>query len=826
MNGGRKGIMKNWTLDPQGFVSHYLVSGPKTVPFSAASGDANLLRFESGLRKEVARHEPVPDPEVKDGAGLSRLGLPWRFLGGRDTSLVNLSDFYSTMQRVAFDAATVLVSPRRQTLTAVLWSYAAVDVYCNGERIGSLEHPVYKPIQRREILLPLRQGRNHLYLACETLGVRDTRSVVGLQILRAGSPAEEIAITLPDEALAEEAASALDFLENAELTEERVLFSAPAPKGASWAVGRGYEPDHRKAHLPLRWQDLEGQREIPLEPGYAWVILQAPAGNGFVRRMLERTEQIRPKYDPPEVRAGGETEEAHLRRILERIAEIENFDRGEEFGFPICNLLARQYLGRPAEQDGQLFDSMLDLIERRVDCADFLVCGLIRYIRNYPVSPEREARIREVLTHWRYWMDMDGFDGMCFWSENHCLMFYTGAMLAGEMYPEAEFPLARRTGRELSAWGREKILSWLEDVESCGFEEFHSTVYMCVTLAALLNVIDYAEASISRRAAAVTDMMLMRLALHTFRGGIIAPQGRVYRGVLYPFSAGAMALMNLADPSQPWDLGEGWLSFYATSRYRFPKEMRAEMAREASLTYSSGNARIVLEKHRDWCLTSVQIPREPFSRWENIARRPDADPSSHAFVRSFNECFHGTTCFQPGVWGYQQHLWYAALDGEAAVFINHPGSTSEGGDLRPGYWHGNGVFPALKQEGNVLGLISRIPEEHPIHYLHLYLPECRFEEVRREGNWILMRKGKGFIGLWSSTPMVPWNGMNFRCEQRMWGRETACFCVCAGREIRDMDAFAEYARGWNPVWNPDGKTLRAGAFCLAWQEGRDDTQYL
>ena len=228
--------------------------------------------------------------------------------------------------------------------------------------------------------------------------MRDTRSVVGLQILQAGSPAEEIAITLPDEALAEEAASALDFLENAELTEERVLFSGPAPKGASWAVGRGYEPDHRKAHLPLRWQDLEGQREIPLEPGYAWVILQAPAGNGFVRRMLERTEQIRPKYDPPEVRAGGETEEAHLRRILERIAEIENFDRGEEFGFPICNLLARQYLGRPAEQDGQLFDSMLDLIERRVDCADFLVCGLIRYIRNYPVSPEREARIRELHT--------------------------------------------------------------------------------------------------------------------------------------------------------------------------------------------------------------------------------------------------------------------------------------------------------------------------------------------------------------------------------------------------------------------------------------------
>lgn len=150
--------------------------------------------------------------------------------------------------------------------------------------------------------------------------------------------------------------------------------------------------------------------------------------------------------------------------------------------------------------------------------------------------------------------------------------------------------------------------------------------------------------------------------------------------------------MNAADPAQPYDLGEGWLAFQATSHYRFPSDLKALMADTASLNYTTGNARIVLEKQEDWCLTSVQIPREPFDRWENETEKPDADPSSHAFVKSYNERFHGTTCFQPGGYGYQQHLWTAALDGEAAVFVNHPGSTSRAGICAPATGTETGCF--------------------------------------------------------------------------------------------------------------------------------------
>ena len=809
--------MYTWPLDRQGFVTHYMVSGPKVTPFTSEARDSNQLRYEAYLRSVIPQHAPVPHAERVLVREDSRLGMPWRFQGGQDGAFVNLSDFYPVMQRVEFDVCAVLVAPQEMAVRAVVWSYAAVDVFCNGIPAGGIAQPMYKPIGRSELTLRLRAGENLIYLSCEALGVRDTRSVAGLQLVDAHTG---VRVTLPDEALADSVGPALAFVESAALEPDALVFSRPAPAGTQWAWTR-YEVDFAKAGRPLQWQSAEGLTRVPLPDGEANLVLRASVDGGFVRRRMERTEQIRPQLVRPVP-----TREDNARLIYERIAAVDSLSRGEKFGFPIANMLARKLLGDNSHDDARLMEEMLDLIETRVDCSDFLICGLIRHLKHYDVPADTARRIRQVLTHFRYWMDQDGFDGMCFWSENHCLMFYASAMQVGELYPDDDFPLAGMTGRQLHEWGRGKVLDWLDDVEACGFEEFLSTVYTCVTFAALINVVDFSEEAIAKRAAAITDRMLRMLATHTFKGGIVAPQGRVYRGALYPFAAGAMALMNLADPAQPYDYAEGWLGFYATSGYRFPADLPELMAKPASVSYTTGNARIVLEKHEDWCLTSVQSPREPFERWRNITRLAQADASSHEFVKSYNECFHGTSCFAPGVHGYQQHLWYAALDGEAAVFINHPGSASEGGDMRPGYWHGNGVFPALKQEGALLGMIYRIPKEQPLHYVHLYCPECRFDEVRREGGWLLLRKGSGYIGVWSSVPMEPWNGMNFGCEQRMWGDEVACVVLCAGREMQSMDAFAEKAAALRPAYRAKDRLLTAADFSLVWRRGEDDTQVL
>ena len=806
-----------WTADRQGFVTCSMVSCPKVEPYASELRDKQQIRYETTLRGLIAAHEPV-DATVAPVLGQpSRLGLPWRCRDDISSSFVDCTAFYSLMRRVTFDVAMCLVAPRALEVRAVLWSYAAVDLYLNGEKLCQLDRPVYKPISRREVTLPLRAGRNLIYLACCNLGVRDTRSTVALQLR---DHLDEVTVDLPDETHAEAIADAERFLRQTALTPDALCFPRPVDGVVRVAYSRPRGDDSTASTAPVSLP--EGLTRLPLPDGEPYVTLSVEAAGVSLSRSFERTELLQPTYADTSLSV-----QENLQVIFHRIASVRSCPRGEGIHFPMANLLARRYLGTNTPEDRELFAYTLEIIDQRIDCSDFMMCGLLRWLKRYGVPEGLEERTKQVLLGYRYWMDMDGFDGMCFWSENHALMFYASAMLAGDMYPDEVFPRANMTGRELSSYGRTLVDEWLTDVKENGFEEFLSTVYMCVTFAAILNVVDFADEALSRRAARVTDRLLSMLALHTFRDGIVAPMGRVYRNVLYPFSTGAMAIMNMLDPTRPYAFGEGWLGFYAGSSYRLPEGMKALMDTPVETSYTTGNARVLLEKNGDYCLTSVASPREDegFVRWPNLTLCPEAEQHTHAYTKSFNERFHGTTCFQPGTWGYQQHLWYAALDGSAVVFVNHPGSMSERGDLRPGYWHGNGVMPAVKQVHGVLGAVYRIPESHPLHYTHLYCPACRFDEVRREGDWFFLRKGTGFLAVWCSEPLEAWDeGMNPGCEWRAWGDAMAYLVVCGDRSFPTMEAFMAHARAQQPRF--DGLTLGTEALQVTWQPSDDRTQYL
>jgi len=126
----------------------------------------------------------------------------------------------------------------------------------------------------------------------------------------------------------------------------------------------------------------------------------------------------------------------------------------------------------------------------------------------------------------------------------------------------------------------------------------------------------------------------------------------------------------------------------------------------------------------------------------------------------------------------------------------------------------------LKQEGGLLGAIYRIPESHPIHYIHLYAPRCRFDAFEfdafdpAEGSWLFMSKDHGYIGFWSSLPLEPWTGVNADCEYRIYGDDIACICVCGGREYASPAAFKAHCRALSPAFS--GGVLRAGGFQLNW----------
>lgn len=807
-----------WKPDRQGFATCYMVSGPREEPFESTLRDTQQIRYEVRLRETIALHAPAAEAACTPQLGkLSRLEMPWRVQDDPGSGFVDCSAFYSLMRRVSFDAAVCVVAPEDMRVRAALWSYAAVDLYLNGEKLCQIDRPVYKPISRREVTLPLKAGRNLVYLCCCNLGVRDTRSTVALQLLEG---TEALTFDLPDEAHAGAVYDAERFLLDTRLTDASLLFPRPAPEGVRMTFSRtGPDGDMEEAApVPV----AAGAAEAALPEGWPYVRLSVETAGAALSRMLERTSRLQPLYGDT-----GLSVQENLTAILRRIAAVRSCPRGEGIHFPMANMLARWAVGEMREEDRALYAYTLELIDKRVDCSDFMMCGLIRYVKRCGIPAGLEERTRQAILHYRYWMDMDGFDGMCFWSENHALMFYSSAMLAGAMYPEDVFPRAGRTGRELSDMGCELVAQWLDDVERHGFEEFLSAVYMCVTFAVLLSVIDFGPEALSARAKRVADRLLGMLALHTFKDGLIAPMGRVYRGVLYPCSSGAMALVNMLDPARPYSYGEGWLGFYAGSGYRIPEGMKRLMDKPVETSYVTGNARVFLEKNDDYCLTSVACPREDhsFRRWPNETLRPDADTHTHAYTKSFNERFHGTTCFQPGTYGYQQHMWYAALDGTTAVFVNHPGSMSEGGDMRPGYWHGNGVMPALRQSHGMLGAVHHIPREHPLHYTHLYCPTCRFDEVRREDGWLALRKGTGYLAIWCSAALEPFEqGMNPGCEWRAYGDDTAYLVVCGGREWANMGAFLHHARAQGPTF--DGRTLRAGGMTVTWQPSEDQTQYL
>ena len=807
-------------LNEEGFIMQYLISGLREEPFIDHTADENQLRYEKYLRSILT----IPQTkEPQDRVKLNEtgdLGLPWRYYYNYGNWFVDLSTFYSVLTRVEIDAYTQLKVKEDVQVKAVVWSYASVDLWCNGEHVCAMAPPVYKPIQKQTVIFNLKKGINRLYIRLQTLGVRDTRTLFGIQVI---DRQDEIRVVLPDEEHTNPVLSCAEWLDQLIIQDGKLLCHTPAPKGTTL----GYDsmsPDFARTETKVERHDISGATEAVLEAGRPYIVVECTAeGQKLIRRM-EDTAMIVPSFQKKV------DYEKNKEVIYHRIADVESLSRGGKFGFSISNILARKVTGRITAKDRALFLETLSQIEKRFDCSDFLVCGLIRYLKNYELDDELKNRVKEVLLNYRYWMDQEGSDAMCFWSENHSLMFYVSAMNAGEFYPEEYFTRAHMTGRQLWEAGKKRVEQWLDDVEERGFEEFLSTVYMCVTFAGLLNVIDYTPKEISDRAVKVTDRLLEMLALHTYKGSVIAPMGRVYRQVIYPFLQGAQALMNLIDPDVPYSYGEGWLAFYATSRYEIPEGLKKLMRDPVLTEYNTGNAVIRLEKNEAYCITSVQSPRKDtdYDRWVNLTlleERQNVDKTSHAYTKSLNERFHGTTCFEPGVYGYQQHMWSCALDSETQIFANHPGGTCDSNQMRPGYWYGNGVMPAVRQEKGILGAVYQIPKEHPIHFTHVYWPGVKFDQNKVEDHWLFGKKGNGYIGMWCSKKLKLYQDQVFNCEYRSYGDEIA-YCVFCGdqKEYNTMEAFIENCKKRTPVY-ADGE-LRTGAFEVMYKKYRDETQYI
>lgn len=764
-------------LERNGFITKFLYTGRKESVFYNEERDQDQLRYEKYLRSLCARHEDIQIPkEVRIGQ-MSDLGLLWKYYSSHGNIFLDDSSFYTELRRIDLYATTELAVDEEMIVEACLWSYAAVDLWVNEELAVTIDVPVYKPIQKKSFLLHLKKGKNPLFIRLENLGVRDTMISFGIQILERK---DEISVTLPDEEKVQKYVEAEELLAGAMMDKGEIHLDKELPEG-SYIEYDSEDFDFRKQDQRFIVEDLSGKKRITLQD-YAVFTLVIPVGNDLVKRDFERIELRKAIYvekDDP------------FQAMLQKIAQVESIVRNSTDGFAMYPMLARYALGERRESDLKEFYLTLGQIEKRMDCADFMICALIRFMKNYEISREMKEEVKRVMLGFRYWMDEEGQDGMCFWSENHSLMFYQAAYFFGDEYRDEVFQRSGKLGQQLHEEGRARLLEWLEDVNEQGYDEFNSGVYSPITFSALLNLVDYAEEDLANKSIVAVDRLVRTVCLHAFKGVIISPQGRVYRDALYPQHQALQALMHYMDPTAPYAYSE-WLSALATSKYRLPEAVTLWLREEGECSYRSSNAVIDLFKTEDYMLTSVQSPRRDgikriWERTEEEERR-----QSFHYTKSLNERFHGTMEFEPGVLGYQQHLWYAALDTELVVFSNHPGSSCESTSGRPGYWYGNGITPTLLQRRNHLGMIYQITDSHPIRFTHLFWNELKFDRTEHNKHWLFGQKGASYIGLWCSGTLEDHEDMLFRCEKRCYDSEVAYYCIC-GRFGED-GSFEQFIR--------------------------------
>ncbi len=116
----------------------------------------------------------------------------------------------------------------------------------------------------------------------------------------------------------------------------------------------------------------------------------------------------------------------------------------------------------------------------------------------------------------------------------------------------------------------------------------------------------------------------------------------------------------------------------------------------------------------------------------------------------------------------QIHVWQATIDAEAFVFTTHPVTDLPKGtewskDAKPGYWTGEGSIPRSAQHERTAVHIYQPAWDKSTDALlwsvfgyrdftHAFVPQDRFEEVVQRDGWTFVRKGDGYIALWSWRP--------------------------------------------------------------------------
>lgn len=463
---------------------------------------------------------------------------------------------------------------------------------------------------------------------------------------------------------------------------------------------------------------------------------------------------------------------------------------------------------------------ILDLIEfvnARHDCADFRLLCLIKtaYSYNHLLSTDTQKALKDCILSFKYWMDEPGSDGMCYWSENHQLLFATCEYLAGLLYPDEIFTNNQKNGLWHVKRGLEKINWWLKDKFLYGFIEWHSNTYYEEDIAPLAMLIDFAkELDVITRSKIVMDLLFLDMALHSFEGYFVATSGRCYEAQKKdPLLADVNDILMHAFHILNHEADYSRLSslFLLCKNYQVP-EVILKIARckkplviKDSMGLNLNEVKNEISKHNFDRLGMVLWQMEAFTNPESIEMTMDLFNSWKLYDNNFladlkminikflrkarllpflvkllnpatagvaiqraNTYTYKTEHFMlssvinhhPKTFGDQQHIWQATLPDLITIFSTHPGSPMFDDPARnfsPSFWVGNGIMPDAYQDHRCLFLIYDLTkrkgfmERKRQKFVHFYLPLHKMTEVVKKEHVIYARYKETYIAILSNN---------------------------------------------------------------------------
>jgi hypothetical protein len=463
-----------------------------------------------------------------------------------------------------------------------------------------------------------------------------------------------------------------------------------------------------------------------------------------------------------------------------------------------------------------LIESALNYIDKRLDCSDFVLLGIVRMYYQLAEKSLMKQKLldqaKKTMLSFKYWPDEPGIDSMCYWTENHHIMFSVNEYLIGQLFPEEIFTNSQMKGSEKVKKARIRILKWMELRFYTGFNEWLSNVYFDEDITALLNLIDFSkEEELVQRAKIILDLLLFDMALNTYYGQFVSTHGRTYtkekKSALKEATIDIMKLVFGMGVFANLD-NMGAVTLALSERYTPPKAIiqvawdykRTEMenrqrvsidikdAKKWGLNYKDVDSGMVflsfgsyvhpktinvmvkmLDRFRWWennffqefkpFKTAIKIGRyfgfaRLFARFfkKDLTRNIREENNIYTY-RTPDYMLSCSQDYRKGYGGDQHHIWQASLGLEAICFTTHPGGYTNAAP--EGYWHGSGYLPRVAQIKNVLIAVYNIPKKTGIllqknlFFTHAWLPKAKFDEVIEKQGWVFARYQDGYLALTS-----------------------------------------------------------------------------